>query len=432
MKTTNNYRRDFLKKMGLGAAALTLPFAGKASSSQLGVLQDHSKFEPILNDFDFEFKFSGDYFLGIGDVKADGISLRSNKFSMFAQVTTPEAIELVNFKLSNKTVNKEGITPDFSIQKQQIGGLAPLSLIAYKISRKIILRKFGLQHRRLYTTGLVGTIGMVEGVISFRDREPGNIIKNVQIKNVLIEDPFPAYPPFFFKMTNPNNSNKLCLFQNIIIEDVLQNSPSVKGSMDNSFGKPRNTIVGLDDIRKLTNITFKNCIYKVKWITSYEEGDFLKNDYLSNIVFVVNFDVSLSVNDLNGGTASSGGVFNYGESLTVMATPTDGYKFKGWTVNNEMVLENLQYTFNATQNAAIKANFEIFVNNGQAPDTSFKIYPNPASDKLFVNSAGKAVSKIQLIDLTGKVVYSKNEVSQNEMIDLSGFNDGLSSNPFIQ
>ena len=262
-------------------------------------------------------------------------------------------------------------------------------------------------------------------VISFHDMERGNIIKNVQIKNVLIEDPFHAYPPFFFKMTNPSNSNKLCLFQNIIIEDVVQNSPSVNGSMDNSFGKPRNTILKLDDIRKLTNITFKNCFYKVKWITSYEEGDFLKNDYLSNIVFVVNFDVSLSVNDLNGGTASGGGVLNYGESLTVMATPTDGYKFKGWTVNNEMVLENLQYTFNATQNAAIKANFEIFVNNGQAPDTSFKIYPNPASDKLFVNSAGNAVSKIQLIDLTGKVVYSKNEVSQNEMIDLSGFNNGF-------
>lgn len=118
MKTTNNYRRDFLKKMGLGAAALTIPFAGKASSSKPDILQDHSKFEPNLNGFDFEFKFSGDYFLGIGNIKTNGVSLRSNKLPMFAQVTTPEAIELVNFKLSNKTENKEGITLDFSVQKQ--------------------------------------------------------------------------------------------------------------------------------------------------------------------------------------------------------------------------------------------------------------------------------------------------------------------------
>ena len=118
MKTTNNYRRDFLKKMGLSAAALTIFFAGKTSSSKPDVLQDHSKFEHNLNGFDFEFKFSGDYFLGIGNVKIDGVSLRSNKLPMFAQVTTPEAIELVNFKLSDKTVNEEGITLDFNVQKQ--------------------------------------------------------------------------------------------------------------------------------------------------------------------------------------------------------------------------------------------------------------------------------------------------------------------------
>ena len=53
------------------------------------------------------------------------------------------------------------------------------------------------------------------------------------------------------------------------------------------------------------------------------------------------------------------------------------------------------------------------------------VFPNPATDKLFINAAGKAIHKIQLIDLTGKVVYIKNEVNDNETIDLDGFISGL-------
>ena len=53
------------------------------------------------------------------------------------------------------------------------------------------------------------------------------------------------------------------------------------------------------------------------------------------------------------------------------------------------------------------------------------VYPNPATDKLYISSANKAIHKIQLIDLTGKVVYSCNFITQNGSIDLSGARSGL-------
>jgi len=53
------------------------------------------------------------------------------------------------------------------------------------------------------------------------------------------------------------------------------------------------------------------------------------------------------------------------------------------------------------------------------------IYPNPATDKLFYNSADKLISKIQLVDLTGKIVYTANVKQFNGSIDLSGIASGL-------
>lgn len=44
--------------------------------------------------FSFEFMFVGDSFLGIGDIKANGISLRNNHLPMFARISSPEAVEL--------------------------------------------------------------------------------------------------------------------------------------------------------------------------------------------------------------------------------------------------------------------------------------------------------------------------------------------------
>lgn len=262
-------------------------------------------------------------------------------------------------------------------------------------------------------------------VISFRDRKPGNTIKNVQIRNVLIEDPKSAFPPFFLKISNPDNSSAAINYDNIIIENVRQEYPAVTVP---EREPTRNTMLGLDDARKFANITFKNCYYNGKWLGSFQDGNFLVNKYVENILFIldsVKHQISLSVNDDLGGTVSGDGIYTHGIKVTVLATAGKGYKFSGWTINKDTVSVNPQFTFNVTQDIQIKANFLLTTHTSHAMENLFKIYPNPADYKLYINFASTDINKIQLIDSTGKVVYTNNVVSQNETIDLSGFMSGL-------
>jgi hypothetical protein len=64
-------------------------------------------------------------------------------------------------------------------------------------------------------------------------------------------------------------------------------------------------------------------------------------------------------------------------------------------------------------------------NQNTNPKKTIQIYPNPASDKLFVNATNQEIQKIQLIDATGKVVYSDNKVEKEQSIDLSHLSSGL-------
>ena len=52
------------------------------------------------------------------------------------------------------------------------------------------------------------------------------------------------------------------------------------------------------------------------------------------------------------------------------------------------------------------------------------IYPNPASGKLCINPTNSPIHKIQMIDLSGKVVFADNAAGQTETIDLTGFTSG--------
>jgi hypothetical protein len=266
-------------------------------------------------------------------------------------------------------------------------------------------------------------------VISFRDRKPGNVIRNVHIKNVLVEDPFPAFPPFYFILHNPDNSSANVDYQNILIENVRQEHPNVTRSQDNSHGRPRNTMLGLDENRRFENITFKNCYYNGKWLTSFEDGDFLVNNFVRNIFFIADsvqfVNITLEANDENAGTVSGGGKFKQGAEITVNAIANTGYEFESWTSSNDTVSINPQYTFTVTDDKLLRANFMQATNILHGVNNALTIYPNPTSDKLFFSAADKQIIKIQMVDLTGRVVYSANVQQQTGTIDLSGFISGV-------
>jgi hypothetical protein len=64
-------------------------------------------------------------------------------------------------------------------------------------------------------------------------------------------------------------------------------------------------------------------------------------------------------------------------------------------------------------------------NVGSRATNLLSVYPNPANDKLFIQTNGISILKIELVDFTGKLVYTSNSLNQNNGIDISGLANGI-------
>lgn len=71
----------------------------------------------------------------------------------------------------------------------------------------------------------------------------------------------------------------------------------------------------------------------------------------------LSYEVGLSTAPAEGGTVVGGGTYEYGESVTVTATPAVGYEFANWTDDGEVVSADAEYTFNVRGNRTLVANF---------------------------------------------------------------------------
>ena len=84
-------------------------------------------------------------------------------------------------------------------------------------------------------------------------------------------------------------------------------------------------------------------------------------------------NISVTANPSKGGTVSGGGEYNFAETCTVVATPKEGYTFMGWTENEEVVSNDLEYSFSAINDRELVANFAhtTMVEIGENQTTSY-------------------------------------------------------------
>ena len=92
-----------------------------------------------------------------------------------------------------------------------------------------------------------------------------------------------------------------------------------------------------------------------------------------------------------GGTVSGGGEFEENTSVTVSATANSGYSFVKWTKNGEQVSTDASYTFTATSDRTLVAEFKEVV---------YTVYLNPGESS----------------DITAPVVQSTTIISKEEML----------------
>ena len=75
--------------------------------------------------------------------------------------------------------------------------------------------------------------------------------------------------------------------------------------------------------------------------------------------FLPRYEISVSVNPIEGGTVTGAGLYDNGTECTLMATASAGYGFRNWTVDGEIVSEEPSYTFMVTNSVNITANFGV-------------------------------------------------------------------------
>ena len=73
--------------------------------------------------------------------------------------------------------------------------------------------------------------------------------------------------------------------------------------------------------------------------------------------FSLPLTISVTTNMAEGGSAIGAGVFAYGTTCTLTATPNEGYLFLNWSRNGEVVSCNVSYSFTVTEDAEIEAAF---------------------------------------------------------------------------
>ncbi len=128
----------------------------------------------------------------------------------------------------------------------------------------------------------------------------------------------------------------------------------------------------------------------------------------ANAVYIATFSEISSVNTYtitvlsaneDYGTVSGGGSYTEGSTVSISATPASGYEFTMWNDGNTSNPRSIT----VTANAVYIATFEAANNIDEIYTANIFIYPNPASDMLYISSS-EEISHIEIITTTGQVV----------------------------
>ena len=132
-----------------------------------------------------------------------------------------------------------------------------------------------------------------------------------------------------------------------------------------------------------------------------------------NISYVAYFEVdqySVNVfsNDENMGTVTGGGIYEYGSTATIIATPTSGYHFEHWSDG----VEDSVYIFIVTNDTNLTATFT--PNVGVANHNEEKWYMFAANGIITIRDIPINVS-VNVYDMLGKLIFHIDRSTEEEL-----------------
>lgn len=133
--------------------------------------------------------------------------------------------------------------------------------------------------------------------------------------------------------------------------------------------------------------------------------------------------ITATVNPENAGTVTGADTYKEAETVTLTATANEGYKFLNWTENGEVVSNEAKYLFIATKDRDLVANFEL-TDGIDEFSSAFNLYPNPANDRLHIESKVK-INEVTIYDVYGRQQELSAISGQQTVIDVTSLNNGI-------
>ncbi len=148
--------------------------------------------------------------------------------------------------------------------------------------------------------------------------------------------------------------------------------------------------------------------------------EFVKNDIY---VAKAGFKVTASVNPAEGGTVEGAGAYSSGATVTLTASASNGYRFVNWIENGEEVSTSAVYTFTASENRELTANFEIVPHTHSFTYTAGlngRIVATCVADGCTLeNGNGGTLTIYAPADLYADGITAKEATIENNLVDTS-------------
>lgn len=135
------------------------------------------------------------------------------------------------------------------------------------------------------------------------------------------------------------------------------------------------------------------------------------------------YTVFVNANPSNGGFVTGSGSYQTNQDCTVTATPAEGYRFVGWTEDNDTISYDNNYTFTVLGNSNLVANFIPNTSVGEQQVSIINVFPNPINDKLTIESE-ECITLIEIYSITGSTVLRHENCANKMTLSLSDLPNG--------